>query len=49
MAKPQNTFEKRRREVEKRQRATEKLARRRTRQQRNEPQPLASTAEASLA
>ncbi len=41
MAKPQNTFEKRRREVEKRQRATEKLARRRTKQQRRD---LLSTA-----
>jgi hypothetical protein len=37
MAKPQNTFEKRRREVEKRQRAAEKLARRRTKQQRRDP------------
>jgi hypothetical protein len=36
MAKPQITFEKRRREVEKRQRAAEKLARRRTKQQRRD-------------
>jgi hypothetical protein len=49
MARPQNTFEKRRREVEKRQRAAEKLERRRTKQQRRELLPYTPTVAESVA